>query len=85
MLILIALIRPRARVQVPPVIVSLMETAKANGLEPLAYIRHVLLDIANADTLEKIEALWEERHCGSVLHHQRANPALCSVVFQPDH
>ncbi len=36
---------------------SLVETAKANGLEPFAYIRHVLLNIADADTLEKIEAL----------------------------
>ena len=36
---------------------SLIETAKANGLEPYAYIRHVLRHIATADTVEKLEAL----------------------------
>jgi len=36
---------------------SLIETAKANGLEPYAYLHHVLQHIAAADTLETIEAL----------------------------
>jgi transposase len=36
---------------------SLIETAKANGLEPYDYLRHVLDHIAAADTVEKIEAL----------------------------
>jgi transposase len=36
---------------------SLIETAKANGLEPYEYLRHVLMHIAAADTVEKIEAL----------------------------
>ena len=36
---------------------SLIETAKANGLEPYAYLRHVLEHIAAANTVEKIEAL----------------------------
>lgn len=36
---------------------SLIETAKANGLEPQAYIKHILDHIATADTLEKIELL----------------------------
>jgi transposase/uncharacterized coiled-coil protein SlyX len=36
---------------------SLIETAKANGLEPYEYLRHVLTHIAAADTVEKIEAL----------------------------
>ena len=36
---------------------SLIETAKANGLEPYAYLHHVLQHVAAADTLEKIEAL----------------------------
>ena len=36
---------------------SLIETAKANNLEPSAYIGHVLEHIAEADTLEKLEAL----------------------------
>jgi hypothetical protein len=36
---------------------SLIENAKANGLEPSAYIHHVLTRIAEADTVEKLEAL----------------------------
>ena len=36
---------------------SLIETAKANDLEPRAYLRHVLERIGAADTVEKIEAL----------------------------
>jgi hypothetical protein len=36
---------------------SLVETAKANSLEPSVYIEHVLERIAEADTLEKLEAL----------------------------
>ena len=36
---------------------SLIETAKANNLEPYAYLLHLLNHIGAADTLEKIEAL----------------------------
>jgi hypothetical protein len=36
---------------------SLVETAKANKLEPSVYIQHVLERVAEADTLEKLEAL----------------------------
>lgn len=36
---------------------SLIETAKANGLEPYTYIHYVLKHIAAADTVEKLEAL----------------------------
>ncbi len=36
---------------------SLVETAKANGLEPYYYLHHVLQHIAAADTVEKLEAL----------------------------
>ena len=36
---------------------SLVETAKLNGLEPYAYLRHVLAHIAEANTVEKLEAL----------------------------
>ena len=36
---------------------SLVETAKANGLEPYAYLNQVLGSIGSADTLEKLEAL----------------------------
>lgn len=34
-----------------------VETGKANGLEPYEYLRHVLMHIAGADTVEMIEAL----------------------------
>ncbi len=42
---------------------SLIETAKANGLEPYDYLRHVLTHIAAADSVERIEALlpWNGR------------------------
>ena len=42
---------------------SLIETAKANGLEPYEYLHHVLKHIAAADTVEKLEALlpWNIR------------------------
>jgi transposase len=36
---------------------SLIDTAKANGLEPYEYLHHVLKHIADADTAEKLEAL----------------------------
>ena len=36
---------------------SLIESAKANGLEPSSYVHHVLEHVAAADTLEKLEAL----------------------------
>ena len=36
---------------------SLVESAKANGLEPYAYLQHVLTHIAAADTVEKLETL----------------------------
>ena len=36
---------------------SLIETAKANNLEPSAYIGNVLDCIADADTVEQLEAL----------------------------
>ncbi len=36
---------------------SLIETAKANGLEPYAYLRRVFAELPKADTVEAIEAL----------------------------
>ena len=36
---------------------SLIETAKANNLDPQAYIKYILDHIVTADTLEKLEAL----------------------------
>jgi transposase len=36
---------------------SLIETAKANGLEPQAYLTRVFTDLPNAQTVEEIEAL----------------------------
>lgn len=36
---------------------SLIETAKANGIEPHAYLTHVFTELPNANTLQDIEAL----------------------------
>ena len=36
---------------------SLVETAKANGLEPHAYLAHILTELPKAVTAEDIEAL----------------------------
>ena len=36
---------------------SLIETAKANGLEPYAYLRHLFTELPKAQTVEAIEAL----------------------------
>ena len=36
---------------------SLIETAKANGQEPYAYLRQVFTELPKADTVEAIEAL----------------------------
>jgi len=36
---------------------SLVETAKANGLEPFAYLRHIFTMLPQAKTLEDVEAL----------------------------
>jgi transposase len=36
---------------------SLIETAKANGVEPYAYLRHVFAELPKANTVDEIEAL----------------------------
>ncbi len=36
---------------------SLIETAKANGLEPYAYLRYLFAELPRAETVEAIEAL----------------------------
>jgi transposase len=36
---------------------SLVETTKANGLEPYAYLRHLFAELPRAGTVEAIEAL----------------------------
>ena len=36
---------------------SLIETAKANNLEPYAYLRHVFTELPKADTVAAIETL----------------------------
>lgn len=40
---------------------SLISTAKANGLEPYAYLRHVFTELPKAENLEHIEALLPYR------------------------
>ena len=36
---------------------SLIETAKANGIEPYAYLRQIFTELPKAETLTDIEAL----------------------------
>jgi len=36
---------------------GLIETAKANGIDPYAYLRHIFKELPYADTVEKLEAL----------------------------
>jgi transposase len=43
--------------QASATIYSLIETAKANNIEPYDYLLHVLKHIASADSVEKLEAL----------------------------
>jgi transposase len=50
---------------------SLIETAKANGLEPYAYLRHVFTELPKATTVDDIEAL---------LHWNVKLPATQSVA-----
>lgn len=39
------------------IIYSLVETAKANGLEPYTWLRRVMRDLPAAKTVEEVEAL----------------------------
>jgi hypothetical protein len=52
-----------AGAQASAVIYSLVQTAKANGLEPCARLRRVLRDLPAAKTVEDVEALlpWNRR------------------------
>ena len=45
------------------VIYSLVQTAKANGLEPYAWLRRVLCDLPAANSVDAVEALlpWNMR------------------------
>ena len=40
---------------------SLIECAKANGLEPYAYLRHVFTELPKAKSLAEVEALLPTR------------------------
>ena len=40
---------------------SLLQTAKANGLEPYAYLRHVFTELPKAQSLAEVEALLPTR------------------------
>ena len=42
-------------------LLSLIETAKANGIEPYRYLRHVFTELPKATSLEDIEALLPHR------------------------
>ena len=48
---------------------SLIETAKANGLEPYAYLRRVFTELPKADTVEAIEALLPDKLDPHLLDH----------------
>jgi transposase len=39
------------------VLYSIVSTARANGLEPYAYLRHVFTELPKAKTVEQFEAL----------------------------
>ncbi len=47
---------------------SLVETAKSNGLEPYAYLRHVFTELPKAQTVEDIERLlpWADARANDV-------------------
>lgn len=47
---------------------SLIETARANSLEPHAYLRHVFAELPKAETVEQIEALLPYRLDKAVLN-----------------
>jgi transposase len=36
---------------------SIIETAKANGLSPYAYLKNIFIELPNVNTLEQIEML----------------------------
>ena len=57
------------------VLYSLVETAKANDLEPYAYLRYVVERLPNASTLEDVEALlpWSAMLHGHVTTRRRAS------------
>jgi transposase len=45
---------------------SLIETAKANGLEPYAYLKHVFTELPKAGNYEDVDRLLPENVNGSV-------------------
>lgn len=55
---------------------SLVETAKANGLEPFAYLRHVFAELPRATALADFEALLPWRLDRSRLQDPRRLPAV---------
>ncbi len=50
---------------------SLVETAKANGIEPYAYLRSIFTDLPQTTTVEAIEALLPLRDGTSPVAHSR--------------
>ena len=47
---------------------SLIESAKANGLEPFDYLSHIFKELPYADTVEKLEELlpWTVKAAGVI-------------------
>ena len=57
---------------------SLIETAKANGLEPYAYLKRVFIDLPNATDYEDIEPLlpWHKAPRETQIAKSRSNGAV---------
>ena len=59
------------------VIYSVLQTAKANGLDPYAWLRRVMRDLPAAKTLEEMEVLlpWNIKS---------QQDAMCAMPIRPD-
>ena len=56
---------------------SLIETAKANALEPYAYLRHVFTELPKAQSLAEVEALLPTRLDSATLtRHSLQGPLI---------
>jgi hypothetical protein len=59
---------------------TLVETAKANGLEPSKYINFILNNIAEADTVEKLQALLPWHAKGMTPEHLAYRVTTCCCL-----
>ena len=61
---------------------SLIECAKANGLEPYAYLRHVFTELPKAQSLADIEALLPTRLDPAALARDSGQPHINQLSYQ---